>query len=464
MAPKKRILVVSDESGMGLGGVPVFNKLLTEGLAENVDHEVDLLYVTDNAQPHGKATVFKVPPVMGEDKTVTILKAAKQDPVAFGLPPKGEGTYDIVVGHSRFSGPAASAIQAAWYPDAVYMHFLHTSPEKLEQAKITDLSNQEMVELRTTAGQAKMKIEREILSTASVGVGVGGALAEDIRRIQAKNAEARSWHDLMPGGETVRTFSPPSPNDQFNVLLMGRMDDHMKGGGDALAAVKHLNDAGRNVHLTIRGAKEEELQDTLVKAKELVGGEGRVTVKPFTKNKQDLVDDMHANHLVIMPSKTEGFGLVATEAAAHCIPILVNRDSGAAKFLQDPDRVDPRLGKDSVVTTPEDASQRHIAWADAIGKVADNWADRKIGAHDLHNVLKGYTWENAGTALVEAGMLAKDGNVRGTKQLQLGLVSRAEVARLPSPNVTPGQSGSNQSQTTPAMPVSAKSTVNQLGL
>ncbi|MFE4698551.1 glycosyltransferase family 4 protein [Streptomyces sp. NPDC056738] len=446
-----RILVVSNESGMGLGGVPVFNKLITEGLAENQAHKVDLLYVTNDPQDHGAATVHTVPPVAGEDKMETILKAAQQDPRDFGLPAAGEGQYDIVIGHSRFSGPAASAMQSAWYPDAVHMNFLHTSPEKLEQAKITDPNDAAMVQMRTDAGQAKVKIEKDILRKARVGVGVGGALTEDVQRIQAMNTEAKSWHDLMPGGETVKTFSPPSPKEQFNVLLMGRMDDPMKGGGDALAAVKHLNDNGRKVHLTIRGANPEKLQETQAQADSRAGGPGRVTVKPFTKEKQDLVDDMHANHVVIMPSKTEGFGLVATEAAAHCIPILVNRDSGAAKFLQDPARGAAHLGKDSVVMTPEDASQRHIAWADAIEKVADNWTDRKIGARELHNVLKDYTWEHAGSALVGAGMAAKGGNVHGTRQLQSGrLQFVAGAASLTSPNATTGQSGHTQPPAAPA--------------
>ncbi|WP_328906451.1 glycosyltransferase family 4 protein [Streptomyces sp. NBC_00234] len=463
MAEKKRILVVSDESGMGLGGVPVFNQLLTVGLAENPDHTVDLLYVTDRPQPHGRANVHAVSPVAGEDKMQTILKAAQQKPEDFGLPAGGTGTYDIVIGHSRFSGAAASAMQAAWYPDAVHMNFLHTSPEKLERAKITDLNDEEMVRMRTAAGEAKVKIEREILRTAHVGVGVGGALTEDIRRIQKTTGEAKSWHDLMPGGETVKTFIPPSPTDRLNVLLMGRMDDPMKGGGDALAAVKHLNDGGANVHLTVRGANPDKLQETQAEADVLAGGTGRVTVKPFTKVKQDLVDDMHANHVVIMPSKTEGFGLVATEAAAHCIPILVNRDSGAAKFLQDPVRGAEHLGRDSVVMTPEDASQRHIAWAEAIGKVQDNWADRKVGAYELHKVLKNYTWENAGTALVEAGMAAKDGNVRGSVQLQSGKLGMAEAAKLTSPNATPGQPLSHQASSTPAQGPSTLTT-KSLGL
>ncbi|MFI1168455.1 glycosyltransferase family 4 protein [Streptomyces sp. NPDC020801] len=449
MAPK-RILVVSNESGMGLGGVPVFNKLLTEGLAENKNHQVDLLYVTDNAQAHGAATVHTIPPVEGEDKMATLLNASLRDPQDFGLPAKGEKTYDIIIGHSRFSGPAASAMRSAWYPDAMHMNFLHTAPEKLERAKITDPNDEAMVAMREEAGRLKLDIEKNLLSTASVGVGVGGLLAEEVRRIQAQTAQARSWHDLMPGGEGVVTFSPPSPKEQFNVLLMGRMDDPMKGGGDALAAVKHLNDQGRSVHLTIRGASEEMLEGKQAEADALAGGAGRVTVKPFTKNKQDLVDDMHANHVVIMPSKTEGFGLVATEAASHCIPILVNRDSGMAKFLQDPDRGAAHLGRDSVVMTPEDASQRYIAWADAIGNVADNWADRKVGAYELHNVLKHYTWEDAGTALVEIGVKAKEGNVLGSKQIKDGRVMfTADAASLTSPNANTGQPESHQSSSAP---------------
>ncbi len=107
---RPKILVVIDESGHGLGGVPVFNLELTRGLSENND--VTLLTVdahgdyraADVSAAHGGVSVVNVPPtseqvahgVEGRDRLTTIANG--------DAPPKGLGQkYDLVLGHSRFS-------------------------------------------------------------------------------------------------------------------------------------------------------------------------------------------------------------------------------------------------------------------------------------------------------------------------------------------------------------------------
>ncbi len=79
---RPKILVVIDESGHGLGGVPVFNLELTNGLSENND--VTLLTVDAHGDynaaqvsaNHGDVSVVNVPP--------TPTRSARRSRVATG--------------------------------------------------------------------------------------------------------------------------------------------------------------------------------------------------------------------------------------------------------------------------------------------------------------------------------------------------------------------------------------------
>ena len=63
--------------------------------------------------------------------------------------------------------------------------------------------------------------------------------------------------------------------------------------------------------------------------------------------------------MVIMPSKSEGFGLVALEALSAGLPILVGRNSGFARAIEN-----IPLGSYSIVDSEDPAE-----WAKAIQRV-----------------------------------------------------------------------------------------------
>ena len=97
--------------------------------------------------------------------------------------------------------------------------------------------------------------------------------------------------------------------------------------------------------------------------------------------------------LVIMPSRTEGFGLTALEALSAGLPILVSGNSGFGDGL----RLLP-LGKPFVVETAD-----HKAWAKAIAAV--RLKHRAVRLEEIQRLRTSYedtfSWEKQCEALVE---------------------------------------------------------------
>ncbi|TVL90523.1 glycosyltransferase family 4 protein [Streptomyces sp. SAJ15] len=394
-----RILVVSDISGMGGGGIPVFNQHITEALGK--EHDVTLFTADPDTQPHKGARMASTPPIPeGVEGRVWMEFQSTLNPRTHGLPDPQERPFDLIVGHSRFSGPTAAELRDRWYPDAKVAHFLHTSPERLAEVKYAHDPAHAQAKAARDA-----RIEREVMDRADVVVGVGPLLTTEAERLSSTGQHVPDSHQLVPGVEIEELVQRGPHEGRLNLLVMGRTDDPLKGVDDALRAVKMLNENGIAVHLTVRGANPEKLGE-IVEVTEGLGGKGNVTVKPFTKDGNELKNDIITADAVIMPSKHEGFGLVATEAAGHGVPILVNQESGAAQFLGDKARIAPEIGQPCIVPEPENSEYREIAWAEAIGQLKADLAQRRENAKELREALKAYSWDHASKALVEASMKA----------------------------------------------------------
>uniref|UniRef100_UPI003D7453EB glycosyltransferase n=1 Tax=Streptomyces sp. bgisy032 TaxID=3413773 RepID=UPI003D7453EB len=422
--PRRRILVVCDESGLGLGGVPVFNMELVKGLHH--DHDVTLLTVDDHAdydpenmrEQHGGAKIVNVSvPGVGEGRD-RLGVLAKGSPDQYGLPGESDA-FDIVIGHSRFSGPAAQEIRDSWYPGARVVHFLHTSPVRLDRIK-----------QQPEKGAAKATIERRLMQNADLVAGVGPLLAQEAERLSEEVLRIPALHGFVPGTEIGTPVEPSVINKakyllhlprKLKLLLPGRATDEIKGVEAAVQAVGMLRRPrarggyGLDVRLTIRGGPHPEKNPeeharwtSIIQAH----GEGGVTMLPFSTNPADLVNDREATHALIMPSLHEGFGLVATEAAGRSIPVLVNGESGAAEFLKTVTEHGAGMTVDAPFTVDSDtgteieggADARAQAWAAAIAALHGKLPEARGEARQLYRTLTGFTWRHAAQALVEAAM------------------------------------------------------------
>ncbi|GAB1331525.1 eCIS core domain-containing protein [Streptomyces sennicomposti] len=421
---RRRVLVVCDESGLGLGGVPVFNMELVKGLHH--DHNVTLLTVNAHddydhdrtTAQHGGAHIVNASVPGVEEGRDRLDVVAKGSPGQYKLP-TAKDAFDIVIGHSRFSGPAAQKIRDAWYPGARVVHFLHTSPVRLDKIKEAPKK-----------GAEKAIKERKAMQKADLVAGVGSLLAKEAERLSEGVLRVPALHDFVPGTEVGEPVEPSLLNQakylmhlprKLKVLLPGRAADQIKGVEAAVQAIgilrrpKNQGGRGLDVRMTIRGTPHPEKDpENYAKWKSIVDthGAGGVIMLPFSKNPADLEHDRETTHAVIMPSLHEGFGLVATEGAGRSLPVLVNGESGAAQFLKQvtdgsfmgvvdaPFNVDSASGKE----VAGGANSRAQAWATAIENLRTNLRGARGEADHLYELLKGYSWRHAAQALVTATM------------------------------------------------------------
>ncbi|MFD5936662.1 DUF4157 domain-containing protein [Streptomyces sp. NPDC060333] len=422
---RRRVLVVCDESGLGLGGVPVFNMELVKGLKH--DHDVTLLTVNARADyDHEKTTALH--------DDAHIVNAAERgadgegrdrlDALAGGSPgqhdlPSDQEAFDIVIGHSRFSGPAAQKIRDAWYPGARLVHFLHTSPVRLDKIKGAPKK-----------GVEKGIKERNAMRKADLVAGVGSLLAREAERLSDGVLRVPALHDFVPGTEVGTPVEPSLTNQakyllhlprKLKVLLPGRAEDQIKGVEAAVQAIgilrrpKNQGGRGLDVRMTIRGTPDPQKHpEKFALWKSIVDthGAGGVIMRPFSESQAELEHDRETTHAVIMPSLHEGFGLVATEGAGRSLPVLVNGESGAAQFLSQvtsgsfmgvvnaPVHIDSAGGKE----VAGGADSRAQAWAAAIEGLRSNLPGARSDATRLYELLKGYSWRHAAQALVTATM------------------------------------------------------------
>ncbi|MFE7657295.1 glycosyltransferase [Streptomyces bottropensis] len=401
------ILVVSDNSGRGEGGAEVFNQELAEALARR--HNVTLFTANPDMPAHEgiQRTVHTQPPMIdpgpgagGEPRPMErrdwLEELSGRDPQQYGLEDPAAQPYDLIIGHSRFSGPAAAGLRENWYQDARLVHFLHTSPQRLPYVR--DLTP-EQADAKAAKDSA---IERRLMERSDVVAGVGPLLAQASRDLSAEGVSVPHSHEFVPGTKIYEPVQHDPEPDRLNLLVMGRVNDPLKGVKDAAEAVARLNEAGVAVHLTVRGVPEREMEREGKLLRKLSGG--NVTVKGRTSSVEELNEDIRAAHAMIMPSKHEGFGMVASEGLGHGVPVLVNEESGAALFLQDADRFPPEIGGVCVVNEPTDGTSRARAWMQAIHQLKQDLPQRQAGALRIREILHQYSWEHAAAATVQAAM------------------------------------------------------------
>lgn len=93
----------------------------------------------------------------------------------------------------------------------------------------------------------------------------------------------------------------------------------------------------------------------------------------------------HQSDLVAIPSRTEGFGLVASEAISAGVPVLVTNESGAAKALEQVEG-----GKSAIVE-----SEHPRVWAQRIQQLSYQSPEERENEAKLlrENYKKTYPWK-----------------------------------------------------------------------
>ena len=264
---------------------------------------------------------------------------------------------EIIIGHGRITGEAAKAQQEDHYPNAKRIHFVHMAPGQIEWHKPKEDAAQQAA--------AREQQELNLAKDADIVAAVGPLLLREcstlIERLPAK--ERPPVCQFIPGFKPVddERFRPSS----LHCLLVGRAEDEKLKGIDIAARALQTIDhkwLPQQPELIIRGAPPSTatiLSDNLT---DRFTGLPRPRVRSYSSDVEVIAGDYRSAALTLMPSRCEGFGLVALESLRYGTPVLISNKSGLAELLCT--FLKPHEQADYIVETP-----------DNLEKAADNWRE-----------------------------------------------------------------------------------------
>ncbi|XP_015748253.1 PREDICTED: protein NLRC3-like [Acropora digitifera] len=380
---KLQVTILASEWGSSKGGLSTLNRELAIQLSKF---------------PFVDVTFF-LPRCSHEDKKaaanhgVSIVKAERRpgyheelDWLSF--PPENLRT-DVVVGHGVKLGRQAQFIRNSH--KCKWVQIVHTDPEELGMFKC--------YENPISAGEQKLHDEIELCQMADFVVAIGPKLTEAFHRYL-------SWFKKYVFEFTPGVFTDFSSVQQasvkrkwwsvkrkrWSILVFGRGDAEdfeLKGFDIAARSVAALSDT-RLYFVGAQHGKHEEIAKCFV---DWGIPPSRLKVRGYIDSREDLKQLFCEVDLVLMPSRTEGFGLTGLEALSAGLPVLVSKNSGFGEVLHS-----LPFGSSFVIDS-EDPS----TWTAAIKGIWNR--DRKSQLDEVNAVRylysKRYSWSEQCKHLIE---------------------------------------------------------------
>jgi glycosyltransferase involved in cell wall biosynthesis len=394
-----QVLAVNTEWSSRHGGLSTFNRQLCISLAAR---GVDVFCSVPNASEaeHRDAAavgVHLVHPPAALDPSENVL----------GRPPRTsrELCPDVVIGHGRISGRAASWLVEDYYRDAKLIDFLHVIPDRLEFEKDHGADGDAM-----GAADERVRAELAIASQADLAVAVGPVVHHYLVDL-LYGADGPRTHRFDPGFDLgIGPVGPPPRSDTQRVLLLGRLNlrqAKVKGidvAARALGKVTSQRGADEpTVELVLRGVEKGEGPALREAVRAWAGTSSlRVTPRPYAADDVTLRQDLRQASVVLMPSRAEGFGLVGVESIAMGVPTLISKSSGLGALLsEERNNLSIELVNRVIPVTDNDEIDA-LRWSDAILAVLNNPKPAFTAARALRSdMMRLRTCEMAATALLD---------------------------------------------------------------
>ena len=369
-----KVTILASEWGSSKGGLSTINRELAIQLAKF---------------PHVEVTFF-LPKCSDEDKKaaeshdISILEAARRpgydelDWLSFA---PDHLRIDVVVGHGVQLGRQAQVIRMSH--KCKWVQVAHTDPEELGIFKC--------FENPFARGNEKVSIEIELCQVADFVVGVGPKLAEAFHKYLGKKHQ--DVFEFTPGvfDDFLSVQQVRDKRKECSVLVFGcgdLEDFKLKGFDIAAKSLAALSDTVL-VFVGAPHAKHEELAKRFV---DFGIAEKRLRVRGYM-GREALKQLFFKVDLVLMPSRTEGFGLTGLEALSAGLPVIVSKKSGFGEALG---RVP--FGSFFVVD-----SEDPIAWTGAIKGILNKDREKRL---DEVKAVRGfyserYSWSKQCKGLIE---------------------------------------------------------------
>ena len=378
---KLKVTLLSYEWGSTKGGLSTINRELAIQLAKNDNVEVSMYLPLCSEEDERAAAGFRV----------CLVKAKKKpgyDPIEWLAWIPKDHHMDVVIGHGIHLGRQVPMIKGL-HPDCKWIQVVHTDPEELDMFKEYG---------GPTVKRAKQhQTEVELCELADQVVAVGPKLTEAFACYLRSCGKDQDVINLTPGifSEFANINQAAEGRETFRVLVFGHGDSEdfrVKGHDVAARAVAKLNKEERSFKLVFVGApdgEEDKVKERFLKE----GISPSQLIVRSAEEREQLAKQFYEADLVVMPSRTEGFGLAAFEALSAGLPVLVSGNSGIGKALKK-----VLYGSYFVVN-----SEKPKEWAKAIRTICSKERGLRLREAILlrQNYAETYQWEGQCSTLVE---------------------------------------------------------------
>ena len=314
---KVKVTILASEWGSSEGSVSTINTMLSIQLAKSSEVEIS----------------FFVPQCSEEDKTealrhnIRIVKATQlvgyEDLELLSFPPD-DLQIEVVVGHGVKLGRQGQVIKKSHR--CKWVQVVHTDPEEIGMFKCYPDS--------ISRGEEEHNDEVKLCEKADFVVGIGPKVTEAFRSYLRFCKNERAIFDFTPGifEEFLSVKQVHEERNYRIVLVFGRgdvKDFKLKGFDIAGKAIASLVDT-RLVFVGAPSGSHHEVKEFFMQC----GLQAQhLRIKSYGQRRESLKQLFCEADLLLMPSRTSGFGLAGLEALSAGLPVLVSKNSGFGEAL-----------------------------------------------------------------------------------------------------------------------------------
>jgi D-inositol-3-phosphate glycosyltransferase len=382
------------------GGMNVYVRELSSAFAR-LGHEVDVYTRRDNTRV---ADVVNVEPGF----RVHFVPAG---------PPTELDREELTNYVAEFTDHVAGLFQVTGIPDAIHANYWlsglagHRLKHELNIPLIMTFHTLERVKADTFEGESEDRAFQEAAIFACADAVLASCEVEAEQFVRFYNAERSRVH-IVPLGVEHAFFAPgyrPQARRALGIkgedsmlLFVGRLQA-LKGVDLALETLIELRNRGRNIMLAIVGGPSgPDGRATLASLHRRVEEAGVISHVSFVapQSHQLLSTWMRASDVMLVPSRTESFGLVALESSACGTPVVASDVGGLMTLIDE--------GVTGFLVEERDPK----VWADAV-EVALDPQNATAMSNAAVLLARRYTWRSAARSLADlTEELALSGLVR----------------------------------------------------
>ena len=377
---KVKVTILASEWGSSKEELSTFNRELAIQLAKFPEVEITFFLPRCREGEKNQALSHNV-------KVVEAIPLSGFEELELLNFPPEDLQIDVIFGHGIKLGHQAQIIRKS--KNCQWVQMVHTDQEELEMFKTYMMHDKPI-----SKGEETRKTELELCKMADLVIGVGPKVTEAFRSYLRGFQEVKCVHNFTPGvfDEFVSVKQSHNEQNQRRILVFGNGDDEdfeLKGFDIAGKAISKVPDT----LLVFVGAPEEKRKVIAERLLKCGVCKNDLRVRGFVQSREDLKRLFQEMDLVLMPARTEGFGLTGLEALSAGLPVLVTKKSGFGEALSQ-----VQFGSTFVIDSeePED-------WADAIKVVLKKDRQKRLEEAEILRTSYGkkFNWAKQSRDLVD---------------------------------------------------------------